>query len=46
MSNNGGLGLSNPIKDYDVLYKIVLIGDSGWFSYFAIKIEPITFISY
>lgn len=29
MSNNGGLGLSNPIKDYDVLYKIVLIGDSG-----------------
>lgn len=23
------LGFANPIKDYDVLYKIVLIGDSG-----------------
>lgn len=26
MNNNG---LANPIKDYDFLFKIVLIGDSG-----------------
>ena len=29
MSSNNGLGISNPSKDYDVLFKIVLIGDSG-----------------
>lgn len=28
MSNQLPLGMSNPLKDYDVLFKIVLIGDS------------------
>lgn len=29
MSKNNGLGTANPSKDYDILCKIVLIGDSG-----------------
>lgn len=29
MSKNNGLGITNPGKDYDILCKIVVIGDSG-----------------
>ena len=28
-SGGGSVGVANPNKDYDLLYKIVLIGDSG-----------------
>lgn len=40
MSSNGGLGVTNPGKDYDVLFKIVLIGDSGlWLFIFKFKLN-------
>lgn len=39
MNHNGNLGIANPNKDYDVLYKIVLIGDSGLFVFYKLYLS-------
>ncbi len=42
-SKNGTIGLANPLanpnKDYDILHKIVLIGDSGKKIFFPLYIK-------